>query len=114
MSIDFKTFKAPTIIIFIITILGILKLNYDYFRTEDEEYKNQIPYMFIIGVKGLLFMYVCYCLSKGECNILSWLVAIIISLYIVIIVGILSKISIYKLDQINKCHDKCTETILLN
>jgi hypothetical protein len=114
MSFNLKKLQAPTIILFIITVLAILKLNYDYFMTEEEDNKNQIPYMFIIGIKGIIFMYVCYCLSEGNCNVLSWLVAITIGLYIVFFIAILSKIPISKLEMIDKCHNKCTETLLFN
>ena len=111
-KLDFAQFKAPSIILLIVCLVAILKLNYDYFRTEEEDYKTQIPYMFLIAIKGLVFVYVCHCLSKGGCNLLSWIVAIIISLYVIIFVAIFSRIPMSKIEKLNQCNDLCTESIL--
>jgi hypothetical protein len=111
-KLDLTQFKAPAIILFIVCLVAILKLNYDYFRIEEDDYKTQIPYMVLIAIKGLIFIYVCHCLSKGGCNILSWIVAIIISLYIIIFVAVFSRIPMSKIEKLNECHDQCAESIL--
>ena len=52
-------------------------------------------------------MYVCKCLSNGNCNILSWIVAIIISFYAIVKTAVLSKIPLLTLLNIDKCYNMC-------
>ncbi len=57
-------------------------------------------------------MYVCKCLSNGNCNILSWIVAITISFYAIVKTVLLSKIPLSTLQNIDECYNKCTQNYL--
>jgi hypothetical protein len=90
-----------------VTFITIFCLGYLLFTNLDSQH-SKIPYALIISLTGIIYIYATNCLSKGDCSIFSWLISILITLYILFFTFFLSNLPFNYLLDIKRRSDLCT------
>jgi hypothetical protein len=93
-----------------ITLLCLGYLIYLQANSKD----SKLPYMFIIALSGIIYIYAINCLSNGDCNIFSWFIAILIIFYQLLLTFLIAKIPFDILLKIQLRSDYCTFKTIRN
>jgi hypothetical protein len=94
----------------VIVLLGLGYLVYKHIDTK----QDKLPYIGIITGFGLLWIYVTDCLSKGNCGLLSWIFAIMMSMSVISISGIFSEIPMKAFIEVYRESAICRQQAALN
>jgi|688.fasta_scaffold1873926_1 hypothetical protein len=76
--------ENPTKLLGVVALLCLGKLVYDHMQKNG----NKLVFMLVLGLLSLLYMYIVNCVARGNCGILSWILAIVFILQLVAFTGI--------------------------
>lgn len=96
----------------LVGVVVLLSLGYLTYKHVDTK-KDKLPYIGIVAVLGLLYVYVTDCLTKGDCVLLSWVFAIMMSIVLLFISGLLSEIPFKVVLKIQEDAKLCREQAIL-
>ena len=78
-----KKLENPTKVLGVVALLCLGKLVYDHMQKKG----NKLVFMVVLVLGALLYMYIVNCVARGNCGILSWVLAVVLGLQLVAMTG---------------------------
>jgi hypothetical protein len=75
---------GPAKLLGVVAIVCVGKLIYDHVQKKG----NKLGYILSVALMGILYMYIANCVSKGDCTILSWVLAVVFAVQLLLLTGI--------------------------
>ena len=75
---------GPAKLLGVVGLLCLAKLVYEQVQNKG----NKLGFIISLVLMSVLFMYITNCVSKGDCTIMSWVLAILFAAQLLILTGI--------------------------